>query len=240
MPVTTNYGWTLPEVGADADGWGGTLNTAFGLVDGKVHDIDTSVTSVTASVSALTPLLVPSGFIGMWHGSAATIPSGWHLCDGTNGTPDLRDRFIVGAGNLYSPTNTGGLATQTATFTSDSTSLSIAQLPFHNHNFSQTSHSHPGSSFSDHTHGANPSSGSYIGVFPGGSALAGGNTVGQIGFNGSTAGVDDGQFGVNVASDTAQIHFDGQGSGAGHNHTGRTDGFDNRPPYYALCFIMKA
>ncbi len=38
---------------------------------------------------------IPSGFIAMWHGSIASIPSGWQLCDGTNGTPDLRNRFII-------------------------------------------------------------------------------------------------------------------------------------------------
>lgn len=40
---------------------------------------------------------VPSGVILMWSGSIASIPSGWQLCDGTNGTPDLRDKFVVGA-----------------------------------------------------------------------------------------------------------------------------------------------
>lgn len=40
---------------------------------------------------------VPSGFIGMWSGTIATIPSGWYLCNGSNGTPDLRDKFIIGA-----------------------------------------------------------------------------------------------------------------------------------------------
>ncbi len=42
-------------------------------------------------------ILVPSGVICMWSGTIATIPSGWYLCDGNNGTPDLRDKFIVGA-----------------------------------------------------------------------------------------------------------------------------------------------
>lgn len=42
---------------------------------------------------------LPSGSIIMYHG--ATIPSGWALCNGQNGTPDLRDKFIVGAGNSY-------------------------------------------------------------------------------------------------------------------------------------------
>jgi len=40
---------------------------------------------------------VPSGLISQWHGTIASIPSGWLLCDGNNGTPDLRDKFIVGA-----------------------------------------------------------------------------------------------------------------------------------------------
>ena len=40
---------------------------------------------------------IPSGFIGMWSGATDTIPSGWVLCDGNNSTPDLRNKFIVGA-----------------------------------------------------------------------------------------------------------------------------------------------
>ena len=40
---------------------------------------------------------IPSGFIGMWSGTTDTIPSGWVLCDGNNSTPDLRNKFIVGA-----------------------------------------------------------------------------------------------------------------------------------------------
>lgn len=51
-----------------------------------------------------------TGMILLWSGSIATIPSGWALCDGTNGTPNLRDRFIVGAGNTYAVDATGGSA----------------------------------------------------------------------------------------------------------------------------------
>jgi len=52
-----------------------------------------------------------SGFIGMFSGSIGSIPSDWALCDGTNGTPDLRDRFVVGAGSTYSVGATGGATT---------------------------------------------------------------------------------------------------------------------------------
>ena len=60
-----------------------------------------------------------SGLIAIWSGEIADIPSGWHLCDGTDGTPDLRDRFVIGAGNYYDPGDTGGSATHTHNFTGD-------------------------------------------------------------------------------------------------------------------------
>ena len=51
---------------------------------------------------------VPAGGIIIWSGSSAAIPSGWYLCNGANGTPDLRDRFVIGAGSSYAVGNTGG------------------------------------------------------------------------------------------------------------------------------------
>jgi microcystin-dependent protein len=56
---------------------------------------------------------IPSGAIILWSGSIATIPSGWLLCNGSSGTPDLRDRFIVGAGSTYAVAATGGSANAT-------------------------------------------------------------------------------------------------------------------------------
>jgi hypothetical protein len=54
--------------------------------------------------------IIPAGIISMWSGSIASIPTGWLLCDGTNSTPDLRNRFIVGAGSTYAVAATGGSA----------------------------------------------------------------------------------------------------------------------------------
>lgn len=68
--------------------------------------------------------IVPSGVIVMWSGTLATIPDGWHLCDGTNGTPDLRDRFILGVPPGQEPGKTGG---------AHSRALTVANLPAHNH-----------------------------------------------------------------------------------------------------------
>ena len=53
---------------------------------------------------------IPSGAILLWSGSIGSIPSGWLLCDGTSGTPNLRDRFVVGAGSTYAVAATGGSA----------------------------------------------------------------------------------------------------------------------------------
>lgn len=74
---------------------------------------------------------MPSGGIIMWSGSVASIPSGWYLCNGSNSTPDLRGRFVIGAGGGYNPGDTGGEATHT---------LTEAEMPSHTH--IQNSHTH--------------------------------------------------------------------------------------------------
>jgi hypothetical protein len=73
---------------------------------------------------------IPSGAIVLWSGSIASIPSGWLLCNGTSGTPDLRDRFIVGAGSAYAVAATGGNAN--ATLVSHSHTASVSD-PGHFH-----------------------------------------------------------------------------------------------------------
>jgi len=75
---------------------------------------------------------VPSGAIMMWSGSIASIPSGWLLCNGSSGTPDLRDRFIVGAGSTYAVAATGGSAN--ATLVSHTHTASVAD-PGHFHSW---------------------------------------------------------------------------------------------------------
>ena len=56
---------------------------------------------------------VPNGAIIMWSGTVATIPDGFSLCDGSNGTPDLRNRFVIGAGGTYAVGATGGSSATT-------------------------------------------------------------------------------------------------------------------------------
>lgn len=89
------------------------------VLDNIMRDIDKRIETIEDTD------YVPSGVICMWSGSVATIPSGWCLCDGNNSTPDLRDKFIVGAKeddgdtaktNITGAlTQTGGAATHTHT-----------------------------------------------------------------------------------------------------------------------------
>ena len=72
----------------------------------------TSTTQIasTAFVATAVAAAFPSGGIIIWSGSVASVPSGWYLCNGSNGTPDLRDKFVVGAGSTYAVADTGGSA----------------------------------------------------------------------------------------------------------------------------------
>jgi hypothetical protein len=86
---------------------GGTINNA--VIGGTTAAAGTFTNlTVTGTTTGITT--IPSGIITMWSGSIASIPSGWYLCDGANGTPNLRDRFIVGAGSTYAVAATGGSA----------------------------------------------------------------------------------------------------------------------------------
>jgi hypothetical protein len=77
---------------------------------------------------ATTPPGIPTGGIILWSGSVGAIPTGWALCNGSNGTPDLRSRFVIGAGSAYSVNGTGGSA--------DSVVVS------HSHSMTDPGHSH--------------------------------------------------------------------------------------------------
>ena len=112
---------------------GNTFNGA-----GQLVQLDASGRLPVVDGSQLTglpaPVGVPRGGIIMWSGSIADIPNGWALCDGANGTPDLRDRFIVGARQDVGDvpmTNVKGSLMQTGG--EHQHALSVAEMPAHVH-----------------------------------------------------------------------------------------------------------
>ena len=83
---------------------------------------------------------IPSGIICLWSGSVDNIPDGWALCNGENGTEDLRDKFVVGAGNSYAVNATGGSASQAVNLSGSTgaTTLSVNQMPSHTHTWNES------------------------------------------------------------------------------------------------------
>jgi microcystin-dependent protein len=90
-----------------------TIGIAVG--GAEILRVNSSGITLASGKSLSGQTFVPSGAIMMWSGTVATIPSGWYLCDGTNSTPDLRDKFVIGArqdDSSVAKTNVTGSLTQ--------------------------------------------------------------------------------------------------------------------------------
>ena len=149
-------------------------------------DIAATVPDGAITAAKLAPgVAIPPGTILMWSGAVNQIPQGWALCDGTNGTPNLGSKFIVGVGGAdnYAVGDKGGLERVT---------LTAAQMPSHKHAIDSSE-----------------------GIWYYGSGW----------FNISSGGYD-GNWGHNVTNPQTL-------------YAGGDQPHENRPPYYALCFIMK-
>jgi microcystin-dependent protein len=128
--ATFNAGLTAPGTITSS----GTLAVTGNLtLDGASGTSGQVLTSAGSGSTPTWATAVPSGVIMLWSGATDAIPTGYVICDGNNSTPDLRDRFVVGAGSTYSVDATGGSATVTPSGTNAGTALSESQLPAHNH-----------------------------------------------------------------------------------------------------------
>ena len=149
----------------------------------NIYSGSETIPRATLSITRLTKeenqaIGVPVGTVLSWYGKLADIPEGFALCDGKNGTPDLRDRFLVGAGKSYKLSDTGGENTHV---------LTIAEMPKHEHTV-------------------------YSGLY--------GSNIYSISCDGSSYG------------GTLRDKHLTQPAGGNHPH-------ENRPPYYALYYIIK-
>ena len=167
---------------------------------------------------------IPVGGIIMWSGTIASIPSGWKLCNGSNGTPDLRDKFVVGAHSDLSGTTksnvegsynqSGGDISHNHGGNTSTHTLTAGQIPSHTHTYKD--------SYFIEVH--NPGVGA-------GGAIGGVDYVGPTKYKGS--GDSD--------NDNTRVYWrngttNSTGTGGGHSHPMPTD--NHVPPYFALAYIM--
>ncbi len=202
-----------------------------------------STDSTQIATTAFVRDIIPAGIISMWSGAIGAIPSGWLLCDGSNGTPDLRNRFVMGAGSSYAVGATGGATDVT---------LSTGNMPSHTHSLSASGTTSTESA--NHTHtfsGTTTNAGSHLHTYQTGYQT----NVTIQGQNGNFGGgtPDDGSYIYNSSIAPDHVHsYSGTTSGisANHNHTvtvtgtsgsaGSGTAFNIQNPYYALAYIMKS
>ena len=157
----------------------------------------------------------PIGGIIIWSGNENNIPNNWHLCDGTNSTPDLRNRFILG----YGTKNCGIIGGN------ETVSLSIENMPAHSHNATLDLSNLSTSVSGNHSHEYK------LNI----------STRDSISTTSSTTILIPGQNGkmLTIMESGSHSHnVNGSGSVSIEN-TGSNEAYDNMPPYYVLCYIMK-
>jgi len=198
-------------------------NNRIKLIPAPTHVSEPGTPVNKALLQHMENHLVPPGGIIMWSGAINDIPVGWALCDGSNGTPDLRDRFIVGAGESYNVGNTGG---------ANRVTLNTLQIPSHSHSGST-------SSTGSHIHDTSP----YVN-YENSRYFIASSDVPTGGFELASSGPPEGRGFLSSISTIGTLQLSMESAGS-HSHsvtTGSTGGgqsHENRPPYYALCFIMK-
>lgn len=161
----------------------------------------------------------PKGIITIWTGDITEIPEGWSLCDGSNGTPDLRGRFIVGLGNKSeydSPGKTGGEKAHL---------LTVNEIPQHSHEVIIPVHSHTGKTVHSHTSEVQQYEVNNSGGF---SNKGNGGGPGATLVSSSEADLSGAKVIISPSNSISAIEETGQG----HAH-------ENRPKYYVVAFIMK-
>ena len=205
---------SLPNVSGAITSSHTELNALTGVTASptEINKLD-GLTATTAQKNTLaTGAAVPSGGIIMWSGAVSAIPTGWVLCNGSNSTPDLRNRFVLGAGSTYAVNATGGATTDSVT--TDSAG----------------SHSHGGTTGNDGVTIPRDGwgAGGSFGTSTSGRLVSGrgsqefGETLESI---------------THVTGDRTFAHTHTISTEAAHTHTATVDIL---PPYYALAYIMKS
>ncbi len=224
---------------------GNTTGSHVGPVDLRTFALQLDANQIPyAAINGLRNYIIsiilefmPVGIIAKWSGSAASIPANWRLCDGTGGTPDLRNKFVLGAGAVGFAVQVGmsggsdthghtasstAVADHTHAASSANTSLTVGQMPAHSH-------------FTHKNGVANDAVSTQYPASQEGSA--GGDTEYRIhAFNGQVADVFPTD---SVGGGAGHNHAVTINNGGGHSHPIAVANTTQLPPYYALCYIMR-
>ncbi|WKV16960.1 hypothetical protein [Microcystis phage MJing1] len=231
---TPELNLTKVEINGSVDTWGNKLNGNADKVDEFASDTNAALTAALARITALEARpVIPAGLIAKWSGTVATIPTGWALCNGSNGTPDLTDKFVIGAGGTRAPGATGGAASVNTSAAgahahggaTQGHTLTAAQIPPHQHTGSTNG-------AGDHSHGVGQA---WANDTSQGSANINFFGTGTVGIRNTTDGV--GQHAHSFTTDATgggQPHTHTITEAPNHQHT-----VEVLPPFYALAYIMK-
>ncbi|MCY7294206.1 phage tail protein [Alteromonas sp. a30] len=175
--------------------------------------------------------IMPRGAIIMWSGTE--VPNGWALCDGENGTPDLRSRFIIGAGQGSGLTERSLLQKSG----SETKVISVANMPSHKHTLNEAAHNH-GVNDPGHNHNINDPGHSHV--------YRGHRNNDGDDADDRTQATHDGDkdtsratTGITLDSSSSNVSLDEAKTDITMDATGGGEALDIMPPFCALYFIMK-
>jgi hypothetical protein len=239
-PVTTPVGEIGFPVPIASGGTGQTTaalaRTALGLGTAATYTVGTGPSEVptNANVSG-----VPTGGIIIWYGSLLSVPTGWAACDGGTyskvdgsgsiATPDLRDRFVIGATLTYAQGSSGGSVAGATTGSSGSLTMTVSSDGAHDHGAATGGHTLTTSQIPAHTHPQVTGQGS-SGSDTGWNVVSNATPASTTLITSSTGGSGSHSHSITAAS--THTH-----TATGGAHTHSISG--GLPPYYALIWIMR-
>ena len=207
---TTILGDTITATNINIGGIGTAQTTS-------VNDNSNNIATTSFVNSKISPLTIPTGIIVMWSGLQSTVPSGWIICDGNNGIPNLQGRFILGYSSASYGIGQIGGQTQVTLSTAEipAHSHQMQQAGMHYHNFQSSYYSKMGElqEFLNGHENENFNEGSVGGAFS--------QQQGDWRYQGTLEMVEAGDHTHTI-----------QNTGASGSH-------ENMPPYYVLAYIMK-